>query len=321
MIAWKAELERNMCRKRQKGKPMSFERELFALLEETQILKNEAMSRHTTFHVGGAADYLLQPKMEEIRETLELCKKWKIPVTVIGNGSNLLISDHGISGAVIEICRQAQKIRTDGQMLYAQAGALLSQIASAAFRQSLSGMEFAAGIPGTIGGALVMNAGAYGSEMKDVLVEANVLTAEGEIKKVSAEDLDLSYRHSCIPQKGYIVLEAVLQLTQGKQEDILAKMEELRKKRVEKQPLEYPSAGSTFKRPEGCFAGKLIEDAGLKGYRVGNAQISEKHSGFVINRGNATAGEIWQLIQEVQDRVNEKFGVRMEPEVKLLGRF
>lgn len=300
---------------------MSFESELFSLLEEKQIQKNEAMSRHTTFRVGGAADYLLQPKTEEIRKTMELCKKWKVPVTVIGNGSNLLVSDHGITGVVIEICRQAQEIRIDGQRMYVQAGALLSQIASAACQAFLSGMEFAAGIPGTIGGALVMNAGAYGGEMKDILLEAAVLTKEGEIRKVSSEDLELSYRHSCIPQKGYTVLEAVLQLQTGRQEDILAKMEELRKKRVEKQPLEYPSAGSTFKRPEGYFAGKLIEDAGLKGYRVGDAQVSEKHSGFVINRGNATASEIRQLIQEVQARVYEKFGVRIEPEVKLLGRF
>ncbi|MCI8992635.1 MAG: UDP-N-acetylmuramate dehydrogenase [Eubacterium sp.] len=300
---------------------MSFESELFSLLDEKQILRNEAMSRHTTFRVGGAADYLLQPKTEEIRGTIELCRKWEVPVTVIGNGSNLLVSDHGIRGAVIEICRQAQQIRTEGHLVYAQAGALLSQIASAACQACLTGMEFAAGIPGTVGGALVMNAGAYGGEMKDILTEASVLTSWGEVQKVLSEELELSYRHSCIAERGYIVLEAVFRLQPGRQEEILARMEELRKKRVEKQPLEYPSAGSTFKRPPGHFAGKLIEDAGLKGYRVGDAQVSEKHSGFVINRGTATAAEIWRLIKEVQDRVYETSGVRIEPEVKLLGKF
>lgn len=300
---------------------MDFDSRLSSLLREDQIHRQERMSAHTTFKVGGAADYYLQPRMEEVGAVLGLCRQCGVPAMVVGNGSNLLVADDGIDGAVVEIGRRMQEIRVEGTRLIAQAGALLSQIASVAGRASLAGMEFAGGIPGTLGGALVMNAGAYGGEMKDVLLWATVLAPDGEIKKIEARELALSYRRSAIPQKGYVVLEAALQLHSGQADGIAARMEELKKKRMEKQPLDYPSAGSTFKRPEGHFAAKLIEDAGLKGYRIGDAQVSEKHSGFLINLGNATAAELLQLMKTVQDTVQEKFGVRLEPEVKLAGRF
>ena len=231
-----------------------------------------------------------------------------------------VLGDEGLEGVVLELGKAASGIRIlDGEDLAVQAGTLLSETAAFAAKNGLSGMEFAAGIPGSVGGAVVMNAGAYGGEMKDILSGVRVLTTEGEIKVRPAEELELSYRHSRMMDEQEIVLEARLNLTQGSENVIRARMDELRKKRVEKQPLEYPSAGSTFKRPEGYFAGKLIEDAGLRGFRVGDAQVSEKHCGFVINRGEATAAQILELMQRVQERVKENSGVDLEPEVRLLG--
>lgn len=290
-------------------------------LPELVVYKEEPMKKHTTFRVGGAADYFVCPKREELPKLLQLAEQHHLPVTVIGNGSNLLVGDKGIRGLVIEIGAEMKAITVTGTTVRAGAGALLSQVAAAAASAGLSGMEFAAGIPGSIGGAVTMNAGAYGGEMKDILQEVTVLTPEGEEKTLSVEELELSYRHSCVPEQGYVVLEALLSLTPAPEEEIRAKMADLRNRRVEKQPLEYPSAGSTFKRPEGYFAGKLIMDAGLRGYRVGDAQVSEKHCGFVINRGNATAAEILQLMQKVQEQVKEQFGVTLEPEVKRIGEF
>ena len=297
-----------------------FEQELATVLEADQIRREEPLSRHTTFRVGGPAEYLVTPQIAQIPQVVELCRRYDLPLTVIGNGSNLLIADGGLRGVVMEIGKAASGIRViDEEDLAVSAGSLLSETAAFAAREGLAGMEFAAGIPGSLGGAVVMNAGAYGGEMKDILSGVRVLTQRGEIRVRPADELELSYRHSRMMDERDIVLEARLNLTQDSTAVIRARMEELRKKRVEKQPLEYPSAGSTFKRPEGYFAGKLIEDAGLRGFRVGDAQVSEKHCGFVINRGAATAAQILELMQEVQRRVREHSGVDLEPEVRLLG--
>ena len=300
----------------------NFEKQLFLLIDKDKIKKNELMEKHTTFRVGGPADYFLVPENgTEIADIIRLCRSEGVPYYVIGNGSNLLVGDKGYRGAVIQIFKSMSRILIEDDMITAQAGASLAQIAGAAMEASLAGFEFASGIPGTLGGAVVMNAGAYGGEMKDVLISAEVLTRDGSIKTVTAGELELGYRRSIIPEEGYIVLEAKIKLKRGRQEEIRGRMEELRGKRLEKQPLEYPSAGSTFKRPEGYFAGKLIQDAGLKGFHVGGAQVSEKHSGFVINTGGATAAEIQELIRQVTAAVKEKTGVTLEPEVRRIGEF
>lgn len=295
--------------------------EIITALPELQVLKDEPMSRHTTFRIGGPADYFVCPDREQIAEVLAVAKKCGMAITVIGNGSNLLVGDKGIRGLVVEIGSAMNQIMVDKNHITAGAGALLSQVAAKAAAAELGGMEFAAGIPGSVGGAVTMNAGAYGGEMKDILRTVTVLTPEGEMKTLDVSEMDLSYRRSCVPEQQYIVLEAEIELGYKPEEEIRAQMEELRNKRIEKQPLEYPSAGSTFKRPEGYFAGKLIMDAGLRGYRVGDAQVSEKHCGFVINRKNASAQEVRQLMQDVQDKVKAQFGVMLEPEVKMLGEF
>ena len=286
------------------------------VIAKDSILIDELMSRHTTFRVGGPADFFVTPKAkEEVRDVIRICKEAGMPYYIIGNGSNLLVSDAGYRGVIVQIYKEMNEVKVEGDLVKAQAGALLSGIAAKALGAELSGFEFASGIPGTIGGACVMNAGAYGGEMKDVLESVTVLTGEGKIIELSRNELELGYRTSVIAKKGYIVLGAVLKLERGDGE----KMDELKEKRVTKQPLEYPSAGSTFKRPEGYFAGKLIEDAGLRGFQVGGAQVSEKHCGFVINRNHATAADIMELMRQVQIRVKENSGVDLEPEVKRLG--
>ncbi len=294
---------------------------LCQICSSEQVFCEEPMSRHTTFRTGGPADILVTPKAEQIGEILSLCKKEQLPWTVIGNGSNLLVGDGGIRGVVLEIGKQMSEISIEGTTITAGAGAMLSAIASKAAAQELTGLEFASGIPGSLGGAVVMNAGAYGGEMKDVLTEVTVLTPEGTFLTLPVAELDLSYRHSIIPERGYLVVSAVLELYPGKAEEIRAIMDDLKEKRVSKQPLEYPSAGSTFKRPEGYFAGKLIQDAGLRGFQVGGAQVSEKHCGFVINRDHATSADICNLMDQVSEVVFEKFGVRLEAEVKKIGEF
>ena len=289
-------------------------------IEQDRIYIDEPMSRHTTFRVGGMADFFVTPKnANEVKDAIEICREEGMPYYVIGNGSNLLVSDKGYRGVIIQIYKEMNEITVEGGKVKAQAGALLSGIAAKAFAAELTGFEFASGIPGTIGGACVMNAGAYGGEMKDVLESVTVLTGEGEIIELGRNELELGYRTSVIAKKGYIVLGAVLKLERGDGEKIKAYMDELKEKRVTKQPLEYPSAGSTLKRPEGHFAGKLIEDAGLRGFQVGGAQVSEKHCGFVINRDHATAADIMELMRQVQIRVKENSGVDLEPEVKRLG--
>ncbi len=286
-----------------------------------QILEQEPLSAHTTFRIGGAASYYAIPNsIEEIEEAIAFAKGKSLPFMTIGRGSNLLFADEGYPGVIIEIGHGMEEIAiNDNGNVRAQAGVSLSTLASAVARQSLTGLEFAGGIPGTLGGAVTMNAGAYGGEMKDGIVNATVLDSEGRIQTLTKEELELGYRSSVIQKKNYIVVGAEFQLEKGKKEEILARMKELNAQRREKQPLEYPSAGSTFKRPEGYFAGKLIQDAGLRGYRVGDAQVSEKHCGFVVNRGNATAEDVKQLIQEVQKKVLDMFGVVLETEVKIVG--
>lgn len=297
-------------------------KKLLSILKEEQVKKDEPMKSHTTFRVGGPADYFVTPQTaEEVAKVIEACTQEKVLYYIVGNGSNLLVSDKGYEGVIIQIYKQMNQVKVEGAQIHAQAGALLSMIAKRALDAELTGFEFAAGIPGTLGGACVMNAGAYGGEMKDVLKSVTVLTDKGEVKTLAKEELELGYRTSVIAKKGYIVLEAVLELQKGEKEKIQAVMDDLKERRVTKQPLEYPSAGSTFKRPEGYFAGKLIQDAGLRGFQVGGAQVSEKHCGFVINKDQATASDVMNLMNQVSDKVYEEFGVRLQPEVKRLGEF
>ena len=292
------------------------------LLGNEKVRINEPMNRHTTFRIGGPADYFLLPSSsEEVKGILEICKEESLQYFILGNGSNLLVSDEGYRGVIIQLYRNYGGLTVEGTEIRAGAGVLLSQIAVAARNESLTGFEFAGGIPGTLGGAVVMNAGAYGGELKDVLKEAVVMDREGNIFTVPVEKLAMGYRTSLVKTAGYLVLEVVISLKKGSQEEIRDTMKDLADRRISKQPLEYPSAGSTFKRPEGYFAGKLIMDAGLRGYQVGGAQVSEKHCGFVINKGNATAADVCRLMADVQAKVQEQFGVTLEPEVKFLGDF
>lgn len=286
------------------------------------VRRQEPMSLHTTFRIGGPADLFVTPGgIQAVADSIRICKETQTPYAVIGNGSNLLVSDTGYRGVIIQIGRNLNQVSVNGEEIRAQAGAMLSVIAKTALSESLTGFEFASGIPGTLGGAAVMNAGAYGGEMKDVLTEVTVLTREGEIRTVPAEKLEMGYRTSLAAKNGWIILEAVLKFQKGDAEAIRGRMEELKMQRVTKQPLDLPSAGSTFKRPEGYFAGKLIMDAGLRGFTVGGAQISEKHCGFVVNKGGATAEDVRNLICAVQKKVQEDAGVKLEPEVKFLGEF
>ena len=302
------------------------EEKIYQLLEAAagtdHIYREEPMKNHTTFRIGGNAEVFAAPDSADgIERVLQICREENIPCTVIGNGSNLLVGDRGVRGVVLQIYRNYADIRIEGTDLYVQAGALLGQTAAAAAREGLTGLEFASGIPGTIGGAAAMNAGAYGGEMKDVLVWVKAIDRDGYVRQYAAAELELGYRTSRIQKEALVVLEVKLTLQQGDPVKIRERMEELKEQRVAKQPLEYPSAGSTFKRPEGYFAGKLIMDAGLRGFSVGDAQVSEKHCGFVINRGNATAADVMALVSQVQTIVEEKFGVQLELEVRRIGTF
>ena len=295
--------------------------ELENIMAGSGIFMEEPMKKHTTFRVGGPADVLVQPDETALAAVLGLCRQYHVPYSFIGNGSNLLVGDKGIRGVVIEMTEPMGNIEVHGTQITAQAGAMLSKIANTAASNGLGGMEFAAGIPGSVGGAVVMNAGAYGGEMKDIIEKVYVLDENGAQLELDRDALNLGYRHSCIPEKKYIVTKVVLELVPRNEAEIRSEMKELNEKRAEKQPLQYPSAGSTFKRPEGYFAGKLIMDAGLRGYQVGGAQVSEKHCGFVINKGDATAADICQLMRDVSDKVQAQFGVVLEPEVKMIGEF
>lgn len=301
---------------------LNFYNQLINCIDKERVLVDEPMKKHTTFRVGGNADYFVMPQSaEEVKNIVALCKEAQMPYYILGNGSNLLVGDKGYRGVIIQIYKEMNDIRIEGDRVVAQAGALLSRVGTATLEAELTGFEFAAGIPGTVGGAVVMNAGAYGGEMKDIIASATVLTQDGDIITINKEDLELGYRTSVIAKRGYVVLEAEYQLQKGDKEAIRARMDELKVQRVTKQPLEYPSAGSTFKRPEGYFAGKLIQDAGLRGFRVGGAEVSEKHCGFVINKDQATAADILELMRQVSAKVMQEFGVKLEPEVKTLGEF
>ena len=301
---------------------MDLYQELCGILGEENVFTKEPMSRHTTFRAGGPADFFVTPEKEgQVRKTLSLFKEAQVPRYIMGNGSNLLVGDRGYRGVILQICKKMNRIRIQDTVIQAQAGALLSKIAAEAQAKGLTGFEFASGIPGSLGGAAMMNAGAYGGEMKQVLIQAQILNASGEIEDVLAEEMELGYRSSVFSRNGGVILSASIQLEPGDPPAIQSRMEELKFLRTSKQPLEYPSAGSTFKRPEGYFAGKLIQDAGLRGFQVGGAQVSEKHCGFVINKDQATAMDIRSLMEQVSEKVYAQFGVRLEPEVKLIGEF
>ena len=286
-----------------------------------EVTELEPMKFHTTFRTGGPAKWFCPvSSVSEINEVIAFAEERKSPLYVIGRGSNLLVSDKGIDGVVMEIGDRFRQIRVEGERIIAEAGAALTAVAVAARDAGLTGMEFASGIPGTLGGGISMNAGAYDGEMKDIVESVRVLL-DGEVTALTAEEMHFAYRHSRCSEERLIILEATLKLRSGNAAEISEKMNELNRRRREKQPLEYPSAGSTFKRPEGYFAGKLIQDAGLKGFSVGDAQISEKHSGFVINRGEATSEDIYRLMMHVIEKVEHEFGVKLEPEVRLIGEF
>ncbi|MGB8454179.1 MAG: UDP-N-acetylmuramate dehydrogenase [Anaerocolumna sp.] len=301
-----------------------FYQKLKTILNDKQIMIEEPLARHTTFEIGGPVQFLVLPEsISQVAAAVKLCREENIPFYIMGNGSNLLVSDNGYQGTIIKLSQAFSKISIDGERytIRAEAGVLLSKLANEIAGHSMTGFEFAAGIPGTLGGAVTMNAGAYDGEIKQTIMEAVVLDQEGNVLKLNKEELKMGYRTTIIQDKHYIVLEAAFGLVSGNKADIFHKIKELNARRREKQPLDFPSAGSTFKRPSGYYAGKLIMDSGLRGYQVGRAQVSEKHCGFVINKGGATAGEVKTLINNVIEIVNLRFGVALEPEVKFLGDF
>ncbi len=282
---------------------------------------NEPMSAHTTFKIGGAADIMITVQsIDELKTALSACKDSDVPFMILGNGSNLLVSDDGIEGAVILLDGDFKAITVDGETVTAGAGAKLSKLCTVALDEELSGLEFAYGIPGSVGGAMYMNAGAYGGEMKDVALSVTALTADGEVKEYSLEELNLGYRTSIFKTNGEIILFSKYQLHKGERSAIKAQMDDVMNRRKTKQPLEYPSAGSVFKRPEGAFAGTLIEQCGLKGRTVGGAQVSEKHAGFIINVGGATCDDVMNLVKLVQDVVKTETGYFLEREIIRTGR-
>lgn len=292
------------------------------ILPSERLSFNEPMSRHTTFKIGGPADVYCTVTSEELSHVIRYCRKNDISYYIVGNGSNLLVSDKGYRGVIVRLCEDKEAVRfLDEERVYITAGCRLATAARAVAQASLKGFEFAAGIPGTLGGAVVMNAGAYGGEIKDCIVGADVLDEEGEAHRLTKDELELGYRTSIISKKNYTVLGAEFRFEKGIKQDILNIIEQMNNQRKEKQPLELPSAGSTFKRPEGNFAGKLIMEAGLRGFAVGDAAVSEKHCGFVVNKGNATAADVCALIEEVKRRVEAFSGIVLEPEIKFLGEF
>ncbi len=299
------------------------DKRLYNIIPEDRVLRDEPMYKHTTFRVGGPAlRYVSVNSADEVTSVMNSLKGIGADILVLGHGSNVLVSDSGYDGLVLELGQQFSDVEIDGTTIKARAGIMLGQLAILARDSSLTGLEFAAGIPGTLGGAICMNAGAYGSEMKDVVVSATLYDADsGRTLELTNEELDLSYRHSIVKDKGYIVLSVRIKLEQADRASIDERMNDLATRRRGKQPLEYPSAGSTFKRPEGFYAGALIQESGLKGYSVGDAQVSLKHAGFIINKGHATAADIYHLIREVREKVYSDSGVMLEPEVVFVGDF
>ncbi|MFP4698193.1 MAG: UDP-N-acetylmuramate dehydrogenase [Eubacteriales bacterium] len=295
-------------------------RDFLDIVDGEDILINEPMSKHTSFKIGGPVDFFLTPRsIKQLQLLVNYCRDNEVPHYIIGNGSNLLVRDGGFSGVIIQIYKNLSSVKIDNDKVFAEAGILLSTLAKKICKASLKGFEFASGIPGTLGGAVCMNAGAYGGELKQILVSATVINDKGDLVTLSNEKLELGYRTSIIQKNGYIVVSATLELEKGNQENIQDHINELTNKRKTKQPLELPSAGSAFKRPIGYFAGKLIMDSGLKGYKIGDAQVSEKHCGFIVNTGNATAKDVVLLMQHIQETVKDKFGVNLEPEVRIIG--
>lgn len=306
----------------------AFSDRLYQIIPTQNIFPAEPLSKHTSFRVGGPADWFLKVTSTKLlHDVIDLCKQYNEPFQIIGNGSNLLVSDEGYRGVIISLVGEfetvvVQEERTTGiGTVTAGAGASLSKLAMEAARKGFTGLEFAGGIPGTVGGGVWMNAGAYGGEIKNSISYVEVLTTDGEVKTLTKEELKFSYRHSVLQENHAIMLKAVFKLTIKPRIQIFAEMASYRRARQEKQPLEYPSAGSTFKRPKGYFAGKLIQNAGLQGYRIGGAEVSTKHAGFIINVGNATAMDVYQLIEYVKKTVQEKFQVTLEAEVRFLGDF
>ena len=294
--------------------------DLLAVVGEAKVKLDEPMSAHTTFRIGGPADVFVEPDSEErLCQVVALCRNAGVPFVCVGNGSNLLVSDDGFRGVVVSTRRGMEQLEINGDLVKAGAGVLLGKLASECCRAGLGGLEFAGGIPGTVGGAVVMNAGAYGGEMKQVLTRVHVLMPDGSLVWISVDEMELGYRTSCIPSCGGIVTAAEFKLYPKDSVQIKGEMDELGRRRREKQPIELPSAGSTFKRPAGYFAGKLIQDAGLAGFRVGGAEVSSKHCGFVVNRGGATAADVLSLCRQVESEVYRRFGVSLEMEVKTLG--
>ena len=289
------------------------------IYSKDEVKINALMKEHINFEVGGPADILLIPsKVEQIIESIKICKENNIPYFVMGNGSNLLVKDGGIRGVVIKLTGLTN-LEVNKEEIKADCGVMLKELSDKALENSLTGLEFACGIPGSVGGAVFMNAGAYNGEIKNVIKEAEVITSSGEIITLSKDELELGYRTSKVMKDNSIVINATFKLEKGNKEEIKETIDDLTQKREEKQPLEYPSAGSTFKRPEGYFAGKLIQDSGLKGYSIGGAAVSSKHSGFVINKGNATAKDILDLIAYIQEEVKKQFGVELHTEVRIIG--
>lgn len=292
---------------------------LRGIVPEENILLQEQMAGHTTFRIGGPADCFLQLENEEqLQKVQKYLNLVEVPYFILGNGSNLLVSDKGYRGIILQVGQKMSDIRVVGNTIVAQAGALLSQVSKTACVHGLTGLEFAFGIPGTLGGGVVMNAGAYGGDMSQVVTKVRVINKEGEIMELDNGTMEFGYRHSSIKNQSFTVTEVTLQLEEGDRREIFAKMEELVAKRKAKQPLGNPSAGSTFKRPEGHFAGKLIMDAGMRGFQIGGARVSDKHCGFIINMGNATSDDVRDVIEEVQARVKERFHVELEPEIIFL---
>lgn len=292
---------------------------LIEITAKKNVMVDEQLKNHTYTHLGGKADYLVRPESyDEVQDIVKLANKENIAFTLLGNGSNLIVKDGGIRGIVMNL-QQLTEININNTTVVAQSGARIIDVSRAALREKLTGLEFACGIPGSVGGALFMNAGAYGGEIKDVLTSTIVADREGNLLTLTPDELDLDYRTSNIPDKGYIVLEATFELKHGNYEEIKALMDDLTFKRESKQPLEYPSCGSVFKRPPGFFAGKLIQDSELQGRQIGGAEVSRKHAGFIVNKNKATATEYIDLIHHVQATVEEKFGVKLEREVKIIG--
>ncbi|KYZ77595.1 UDP-N-acetylenolpyruvoylglucosamine reductase [Anaerosporomusa subterranea] len=305
----------------QKNEQTAFFEKLSIIISDPErVLRDEPMVNHTTFRIGGPADWLVLPaSVEEITAVLAVAKAAAVPVTVLGRGSNVLVSDKGIRGLVLRLGKHMSRIRHEGTTLFAGAGASLGDVSRYAAKLSLTGLEFAIGIPGTIGGAVFMNAGAYEGEMRQVVSAVTAICPDGGLARYCGEALAFSYRHSVFSDNKCLICEVELQLTPGDETAIRAKMDECTFRRNSKQPVELPSAGSVFKRPPGYYAGTLIEQTGLKGLTVGGAQVSEKHAGFIVNIGGATASDVMNLIREVQSRVYEKFSVRLEPEVRQIG--